>query len=115
MPMKKLIYTAALGLFAFATNAQINWQKGGNNATPPGQPATIGTNATWNSPLGFVTNGIQRLQMNGTISTVVNSGLNLPRDGFIGIGNPTGFYNGNGSGQGPYSLLHLNVINLTIL
>lgn len=90
--MKKLIYTTALVLFAFATNAQINWQKGGNNATPPGQPATIGTNATWNSPLGFLTNGFQLLYIDNNAGGVL---------GNVGIGssfNP--FFR-------PFSLLHI--------
>jgi hypothetical protein len=62
----------------------------------------------WTSPIFHQTASVTRMQMNGTVSNVVNFGASLPKDGFIGIGSPTGFYNGNGVGQGPFSLLHLN-------
>ncbi len=57
--------------------SQTNWRKGGNNATGIGGPV-IGTNATWNAPLNFVTNGIQRMS--------IRSGFG-PLSGYIGIGN----------------------------
>ena len=59
--MKKLLITTALSLIVTTSFSQANWKKGGNNNTPPNDPPTIGTNNTWNSPLGFVTNGIQRM------------------------------------------------------
>jgi hypothetical protein len=62
--MKKTITTIVLGLAVTSAFSQLNWRKGGNNGAPLGQPATIGTNASWNSPLGFVTNGVQRVQVN---------------------------------------------------
>ena len=74
-----------------ANNAASAWYTGGNN--PVGAtPATSNIFGTmWNSPIFHQTNGITRMQMNGTVSNVVNGGANLPKDGFIGIGNPIVF------------------------
>jgi hypothetical protein len=89
------------------THANFAWYRGGNfNVGPAGNNNIFGT--LWNSAIFHQTAGITRMQMNGTVSNVINNGASLPKDGFIGIGNPAGFYNGNGGGQGPFSLLHLN-------
>jgi hypothetical protein len=91
-------------------NANFAWYRGGNlPGGPAGNNNIFGT--MWNSPIFHQTNGINRMQMNGTVSNVINGGASLSKDGFIGIGSPTGFYNGNAGGQGPFSLLHLNGIN----
>ena len=92
------------------TNDRAFWSRAGNTSAN-GLNNIFGTTGGWNSPIYTVTNGVTRMQMNGTVSNVINVGTSLSRDGFIGIGNPTGFYNGNGGGQGPFSLLHLNGIN----
>ena len=90
--------------------ANSSWYRGGNfNTGPAGGNNIFGT--MWNSPIFHQTAGINRMQMNGTVSNIVNGGANLSKDGFIGIGTPTGFYNGNAGGKGPFSLLHLNGIN----
>jgi hypothetical protein len=122
-----LIVTLAVGLNSFAqlnptgappspnnpaNNANSAWYRGGNFPVGTSPLATNNIFGTkWNSPIFHQTNGINRMQMNGTVSNVINVGNSLSRDGFIGIGVPTGFYNGSGTGQGPFSLLHLNGIN----
>jgi len=93
-------------------NTSKAWFRGGNTAAGAGASDNIfGTAAGFNSAIFHQTNGITRMQMNGTVSNVINVGASLSRDGFIGIGVPTGFYNGSGPGQGPFSLLHLNGVN----
>jgi hypothetical protein len=89
------------------TMANAAWYRGGNTGAN-GLNNIFGTAAGFNSAIFHQTNGITRMQMNRTVSNVVNGGANLPKNGFIGIGEPTGFYNGSGPGQGPFSLLHLN-------
>lgn len=75
--MKKLIYVSALGLFALTANAQTNWQKGGNSnaSAPPGLPPTLGTDITWNSPLNFVTRGVQRMTILGGLPGGATTGF----------------------------------------
>jgi len=55
----KLAGVFAFSLLSISAFSQLNWKKGSNNGTPGGQPPTIGTDATWNAPLNFVTNGVQ--------------------------------------------------------
>ena len=90
--------------------ANAAWYRGGNSSLN-GANNIFGTVAGFNSAIFHQTNGLNRMQMNGTVSNVVNGGASLPKDGFIGIGSPAGFYNGTG-GQGPFSLLHLNGQNV---
>jgi len=73
----KLAGAITFSLLSISTFAQLNWQKGGNNAGPPGSQPIIGTNATWNAPLLFHTNGVQRIRINE------NTGFT---SGFVGIG-----------------------------
>ncbi|MFB0924753.1 MAG: hypothetical protein QMB65_05675, partial [Vicingaceae bacterium] len=61
--MKKLLTVTALSLIVTASFSQTNWRKGGNNNTPPNDPPSIGTDASWNAPLEIMTNGIQRVQV----------------------------------------------------
>jgi hypothetical protein len=70
------------------------WYRGGNTSTNNSNNI-FGTAAGFNSPIFHQTAGITRMQMNGTVTNVVNVGASLSRDGFIGIGVPTGFYNGS--------------------
>jgi|GEM_PF-1834933 len=77
-----IICTFSVFQFSFA---QLNWQKGGNNALPPGSPPTLGTN--YNAPLQFLTNGTERARF-------------LAGNGFLGIGQTNTFV--------PLSLLHVN-------
>ena len=59
--MNKFLMLAG-GIFISPTIfTQVNWQKGGNNATPPFSPPTLGTN--YNSQLQFVTNSIVRARL----------------------------------------------------
>ena len=82
--MKKLTFAIAMAIISLSTNAQTNWQKGGNANTPGGAPSTIGTDASWNAPLNFITVGTQRMTITPT--------------GLVGISN----------GLAPLSLLHIN-------
>ena len=56
-----------------------------------------------NYHLNFKTNNIQRMRINGTYSSVINSGT-INTTGFVGISNNPTFWS---SAQGPFSLLHL--------
>ena len=78
--MKKLLSTFVLAIYSLAMIAQTNWQKGGNTnfSAPPGLPPTIGTDITWNSPLNFVTRGVQRM-------TILGGLPGGPTTGFVGI------------------------------
>jgi hypothetical protein len=71
--------------------AQNNWQKNGNNATPIGFAPTIGSDATWNSQIKFITAGIDRMMLNPNVTNVINGLPALPRNGFVGIGQPIFF------------------------
>ena len=62
--MKKSITTVILSLAVMSAFSQNKWQKGGNNANPPGSQPIIGTDASWNAPLLFHTNGVQRMLAN---------------------------------------------------
>ena len=55
--MKKTLISICL-LMASSGYAQLDWRKGGNNGTPPGQPPILGTNASWNQPILIHTNGV---------------------------------------------------------
>lgn len=59
----KLAGVVAFSLLSISSFAQINWQKGGNGNFPFFAQPIIGTNATWNAPLNFVTNGVQRVKI----------------------------------------------------
>ncbi|MFO0321435.1 MAG: hypothetical protein ACK504_03305 [Bacteroidota bacterium] len=67
------------------------------------------TNNTAN-PLLFKSNGADKMMLNGNVSPSINGGAALNREGFLGLGVPTGFFPSSG-GRGPYSLLHLNGTN----
>lgn len=87
--MKKLISATALALISVTANAQLNWQKGGNSTFPFGAPSTLGTN--YNAPLGFLTNGTQRMTILGGVAGGATTG-------FVGIGNF----------QTPKNMLHIH-------
>lgn len=74
--MKKIIVSICLISSGFLS-AQLGWQKGGNNATPPASPPTIGTN--WNAPFIFLTNSIERGRF--TTGGALNSWLGNVGDG----------------------------------
>jgi hypothetical protein len=103
--MKKLI-TTALSILSLSTYSQA-WMKGGNN--PSANPFTLGSNT--NDAIMFETNNTQRMHINENVTNNINAQGAIVRDGFIGIGVPTGFYPNNG-GPGPFSLLHLNGNNI---
>lgn len=98
--MKKITCTLIIGLISSTSFAQTNWQKGGNSnfSSPPGLPATIGTDVTWNSPLGFLTNGVQRMQLNG-------NNLTVPTTAAAGTQNTSGFLGINTNN--PWSRVHI--------
>src|SRR5574343_82677 len=77
--MQKIIYVTALTILFFTTNAQTFWQKGGNAQTPPNAPSTLGTDASWNAPLQLITNGTQRM--------IIDGGNQTQPGGRIAIGN----------------------------
>lgn len=89
--LQLILFTIAF-LFCGSVQAQLNWQKGGNNANPPGSTPTLGTSVAYNAPIQFITHGVPRLHINEDIAN----------NGFIGIG--TNFTN-------PQSLLHMNAVN----
>lgn len=85
----KLAGVFAFSLLSFSTFAQ-NWRVGGNtNFQLAGNPPNLGT--TQNTPLNFITNGQQRMHINGDVSPT--------NQGFVGIG--TSF-------SSPQSRLHIN-------
>lgn len=92
--MKNAITLLFVCFFSATVTAQTNWQKGGNNNAPFASPASIGTDATWNSPLTFLTNGNSRM-------LIANGGL-AATDGRIAMFNilPIGFV--------PQDRLHLH-------
>ncbi len=57
--MKRILTTTILSFAVITAFSQINWQKGGNNAAPPGSQPILGTN--YNAPLRIHTNGVQRM------------------------------------------------------
>ena len=71
----KLVGIFALSLLSASTFAQLNWQKGGNANFPFGAPPTIGTDITWNSPLNFVTRGVQRMTILGGLPGGATTGF----------------------------------------
>lgn len=88
------------------------WYRGGNLAGgSAGANNIFGTAAGFNSSIFTQTNGVNRMQLNGTINYNINGQGSVPRDGFLGLGVSTNFYFGVGNGIGPFSLLHLNGIN----
>ena len=54
----KLAGVFAFTLLSISAFSQTNWRKGGNNSLPAGSQPIIGTDATWNAPLLFHTNGV---------------------------------------------------------
>jgi hypothetical protein len=91
--MKKLLSTIVLAIFSVTMIAQTNWQKGGNTnfSAPPGLPPTIGTDATWNSPLQIITTGAQRMVINNNVSSATTAAAfgatpgPTNKNGFVGI------------------------------
>lgn len=65
--MQRILITVILGLSVTTTYSQNFWQKGGNAQFPPFAPSSLGTNASWNAPLEIMTNGIQRVLINGIL------------------------------------------------
>lgn len=65
--MKRILTTAILGLAVTTAFSQIDWRKGGNAQVPPFAPSSIGTDASWNAPFEIMTNGIQRVIINGVL------------------------------------------------
>ena len=100
--MKKLNFIKSVCLICFLCFSLLAkaqppyWKLGGNPNTGPSTVNTtnnqLGTDASNNTPINFITNGIQRLYISPTIGLT---------SGFIGIGN--GF-------STPLSLLHINGI-----
>jgi len=90
----KLAGVFAFSLLSISAFSQTNWRKGGNNSLPAGLQPIIGTDATWNSPLNFVTNGFQRMLIN-------NGGIGVA-DGRVALGNNLPF------GFAPANRLHLH-------
>ncbi|MBK9285822.1 MAG: tail fiber domain-containing protein [Sphingobacteriaceae bacterium] len=112
--MKKLIFFCFCILKTYNFYSQLQWQKGGNNIAPPPFPPTIGSNATWNSQIKFITAGIDRAMFNPNVTNVINGQPAIPRNGFLGVGNPLFFMPPSFSGTGPFSVLHLNGDNSPI-
>ncbi len=81
----KLAGVFAFSLFSISTFAQLNWQKNGNNANPPGSQPILGTDASWNAPLIIQTFGVERL--------LINNGGTGNNAGRLAVGNnlPGGF------------------------
>ena len=88
---------------------QYAWFRGGNlgAGNPAGTNNIFGT--LWNSPIYTVTNGVNRMKLNGSLPYVVNTYPGV-RDGYLLLG-----YSGtfaaplfNGATSGAYSQLHLN-------
>lgn len=94
--MKKLISSIFyVCLIINYSNGQLTWQKNGNNIGGGANP-TIGTSATWNSPLINITFGINRTKLNQTLSYPINGLAALNRSGFFLVGqdgNLSGGYN----------------------
>lgn len=98
--MRKIILTLSLTLSVFLSNAQLNWQKGGNTAAG-GASSAIGTAAGWNAPLNLITNGVTRLRLNGT-QTNNYFGYSHDVSGHLGIG-----LNNYFATNTPLTMLHL--------
>ncbi|MBK9286067.1 MAG: tail fiber domain-containing protein [Sphingobacteriaceae bacterium] len=113
--MKKSILLLTLSIVsATPLFSQTNWQKNGNNLNPPGAPPTIGSDITWNSQIKFITAGIDRAMFNPNVTNIINGQPAIPRNGFLGVGNPLFFMPPSFSGTGPFSVLHLNGDNSPI-
>jgi hypothetical protein len=104
----KLAGVFAFSLLSISAFSQTNWRKGGNNSLPAGSQPTIGTDATWNAPLNFVTNGVQRTRLNGSLVTNLNGVTSHDVSGYFGIA-PNGYFATNT----PWSMLHLDGDNNT--
>lgn len=97
------------------TTSNFAWYRGGNNATgPAGANNIFGTASGFNSPIYTQTNGQNRTKLNGTLNYPINAGANLPRNGFMLLGDNNALPNGGslyGANRGAFSLLHLNGLN----
>ncbi len=115
MKTLKLFSIIVCTLITTSTFAQ-NWRLGGNTVFPFGGINSVnatnnsfGTVAGANFPINFITNGIQRMIVNGSkpFATSIINNHNMDRSGFVGIGtNGSNFL--TNPNLGPYSLLHLN-------
>lgn len=101
---------APSGAAASGQNNQQFWSRAGNNNSV-GQNNIFGT--LWNSPIYTVTNGVNRMKLNGDISYTIN-GLAGNRNGFLLLtNNPSaaswgaGLSPMNSSNFGAYALFHL--------
>lgn len=91
----KIVGTIACSLLTISSFSQNNWQKGGNNSLPVGSLPILGTDATWNSPLLFQTNRLNRTTLLGTVTTPYN------QSGFMGFNDPTPLFHVDINTQNP--------------
>jgi hypothetical protein len=112
---KAVIIAIALCLTTSLSYAQY-FRLGGNSASPPADNILIpgnnflGSQAGFNVPMNFVTNGVQRMKLNEDVSYQINRLPAINRNGYLLLGQ-----NNNGQASGPalynrgaFSLLHLN-------
>lgn len=92
------------------------WYRGGNNpvSNPAGTSNLFGT--LWNSPIYTVTNGVNRMKLNGSLNYSID-GYNIARSGYLllgsGVAPSTGLF--NNANLGAYSQLHLTGRNGTFV
>ncbi len=103
--MKKNLTLRLLFLMALSLPVPLFGQSWSTTLNGPPAPLYMGTNFDY--PLRIYTNGLNRMQINGSHTYNINNQGSMLREGFVGIGhNYTPAY--SWSTPGPYSLLHLN-------
>ena len=98
---------------ASGMQSQQYWSRAGNNNNN-GANNIFGT--LWNSPIYTVTNGVNRMKLNGSLNYSID-GYNIARSGYLllgsGVAPSTGLF--NNANLGAYSQLHLTGRNGTFV
>lgn len=92
------------------------WYRGGNNFGSINPPGANIFGTLWNSPIYTVTNGVNRMKLNGSLNYSID-GYNIARSGYLllgsGVAPSTGLF--NNANLGAYSQLHLTGRNGTFV
>ena len=107
---KTKLFLLGVALIGVIDNSIAQSTNPNNNFSLPPAVKFLGWQNNNTNPLLFRSNNADKMMLSGNITNSINGGLPLNREGFLGLGVPTGFFP-NVGGQGPFSLLHLNGIN----